>query len=172
MEAIAVNAFIVIYLLFAWVWNGGDGSVLKKLLWRCKRPYVWLGLWHGWAMFAPEPLRLNRQVVAEIHLAGGGMRVWTFKGVDGMSRWRAFLMMRDRKFEANLFDGEFAFLTRPALAEWLVRHFTGLGDRVTKVVLVCEQWLIPNPYGPTPPPDPELVRKVMYTRAVGKVVDR
>jgi hypothetical protein len=94
------------------------------------------------------------------------MRVWTFEGLDGMNVWRAFLKMRERKFEANLFDGEFAFLTRPALAEWLVRHFTGLDESVTNVVLVCEQWLIPNPYGVTPPADPELKRKVIFTHSV------
>jgi hypothetical protein len=117
-------------------------------------------------MFAPDPLRLNRQVVAEIQLADGRKRVWTFEPVEGLSRWRAFLRMRDRKFESNLFDGEFTFLTRPAFAEWLVRHFTALGDVVTQVVLVGEQMVVPNPFAATPPAEPELVRRVLFTHDV------
>ena len=113
-----VNAFIVAYLLVAWGWNLPPDMPLQRLVNKVRGVVLYLGLWHSWNMFAPEPLYVNRRLSAVLYLANGETRVWEALDLGRMPWWRAFFEVRDRKYQDNLLSGELAYL-KPALCEWL-----------------------------------------------------
>lgn len=144
LVSILVNLFIGAFLLFAWAWNEPKGAVLRRLVWRFREQISWLGLRHDWSMFAPEPVRVERRLEAEVCLAGGEVIVWKAARLDQMSCWRAFLSARDRKYQTNLLQNRVRRL-QPALAEYVARIHADRGLEVERVVLVRRLRLIPDP---------------------------
>jgi hypothetical protein len=143
---LAVNAFIVAYLFFAWSWDLPPGSPLRKLLNPLRAPVAWAGVWHTWSMFAPDPLSTNELIVADIHLADGRLLRWEQARLEHVSFWDAFLSMREQKFLASMTasGGAYDFLW-PALGEFVARDAVAQGYAPVRVVLKLRFCPIPPP---------------------------
>ena len=142
--ALAVNAFVAAYLVFAWSWDLPPESPLKKLIGRLRAPVQWAGLNHQWAMFAPDPLSTNELIVADVHLADGRLLRWEQARLDRVGFWAAFLAMRERKFLSALTDPDFEFLW-PAVAEYVARDAAEQGYAPVMVVMKLRSRPVPPP---------------------------
>jgi hypothetical protein len=159
---------IVLYLVIIWCWNLPEDSPSKWLIRPLTRPVLWLGLWHGWNMFAPNPVRESRRLAVQVQYADGSRYEWRPPGTLPEKYWPAFLHARFRKFVENVCVGKIKSL-RPSLAEYGLRR---LGEVVpgnpvpTHVAIIEESW--PVVLGKLPQPNAEPVRKVLFE---GQVVN-
>ncbi len=71
-----IDGFIIVFLLWLWYFNLRADSPLRRLVRYFQELFLYLGLWHSWAMFAPEPLHVNRRLKAVIHYADGSIDEW------------------------------------------------------------------------------------------------
>ena len=73
LAVMSVDVFIVAILLWFWCYDLPTDSPQRRLVGYIQKPFLYLGLWHGWAMFAPEPLHVNRRLKAIIQYADGSI---------------------------------------------------------------------------------------------------
>src|SRR5436190_21609286 len=99
------DALIVIYCWIAVSWSLPEESPARQLVKPWSRLVQWLGLWHDWRMFAPNPIAINHRVLVRIDYSDGTRREWRppFTGEEGP--WRAFLFARIRKFMEHVLSG-------------------------------------------------------------------
>ena len=146
----AVDGWIVLFLVIAWGWNLPEGYLLKRCVHPFARAIIYCGLWHGWNMFAPDPLRVNRCWEARLHFEDGSCRRWTALDCGSLSLTQAFLAVRERKFLDNLVQPAMSPL-RVAYCEYLARTHSTPSGRVTKVELLVNERAVPPPETPDRP---------------------
>ena len=66
-----------------------------------------LGIWQWWAIFAPEPVRDNQILEAEVIDAKGIRHIHEFTKIGDMPWWQKMVRYRDPKFTANMMSGEY-----------------------------------------------------------------
>ena len=66
-----VDLFIIVFLLFLWCWDYPADHPAKKGILKISSPFLYFGLWHGWALFAPDPIHLNRWLRAAFRFDDG-----------------------------------------------------------------------------------------------------
>lgn len=73
LGTLLINGFIALMLFILWAWDLPARSLLNRLVVKLRRPILWCGLWHGWQMFAPDPIIDNCRLQFEIRLADGSI---------------------------------------------------------------------------------------------------
>lgn len=164
MKTVLINAFICAFLYVAWAWTLPQASLLRRFLRPFSRYVAWLGLWHSWNMFAPNPLSATRYLRARIKLANGDCVIWAAPHAGEAGHVRAFLMMRHRKFQLSL-QGRYYLPLRAALADYLLRKYNFEENPPVEIRLLSYQQIIPPP-GETERARPALSESVVYTREV------
>ena len=96
------NSFIIISLLFIWCWDYPADHPAKMFITKFSFPFVDMGFWHGWAMFAPEPIHVNRRLRAVLTFADGTKEDWSPLGPDSRSKLINLLYARSFKYEHSL----------------------------------------------------------------------
>ena len=88
-----------------------------------------LGLWQWWAIFAPEPLRENRVLEAEVIDAKGLIHIYEFTKIGDMSAWQKLGRYRNPKFTDNMMTGgEYGTASASSrLAMWFASWGSGRG---------------------------------------------
>ena len=165
MPDAGVNLFIAAYLAFAWLWGLDNRSPLRRLAAPIEKPVKWLGLWHSWNMFVPDPSRTNRYIEAEIRLASGAVVTWRALRLSELDRFSAFLSKRHRKYQLNLVRNHYHVI-RPALCDYLASRFGSPDDPATEVTLFHFFYEVPEPGG-LMPAAPLFARTVLHRRDVG-----
>jgi hypothetical protein len=164
VQEAAVNLFIAAYLTFAWLWAMPGGSPLRRLIEPVAKYVRWLGLWHSWNMFVPDPTRTNRYLEAEVRLASGAVATWRACRLCELRPVRAFLSKRHRKFQLNVVRNHYHVI-RPALCDYLARQLARPDDPAVEVrLLYCFQE-VPGP-GVILPADAPFARTVLHRRDV------
>jgi hypothetical protein len=97
---------IVVYCWIAWCWNLPADSGLRRLVNPLSPLVQWLGLWHDWRMFAPNPMRTNRRVLVRVDYSDGTRREWRPPSTGDVGWWRGFLYARVRKFSENVYRAQ------------------------------------------------------------------
>jgi hypothetical protein len=93
-----ITLFILFHVYIMAIW-GLPGSGFRAALSRPIEKYViYIGLWHSWDMFSPDPLSLNFLVQAEIIYQDGSKKTWDFPQMDKLSLWERFQKERYRKW--------------------------------------------------------------------------
>ena len=159
-----VNLFIAAYLAFAWLWSLNSRSPLRRLAGPFEKHVKWLGLWHSWNMFVPDPSRTNRYIEAEITLASGAVVTWRAVRLSELNRINAFLSKRHRKYQLNLVRNHYHVI-RPALCDYLAGRFGSPEDPATEVTLFHFFYEVPEPGGMMPAA-PLFARTVLHRREV------
>lgn len=147
-----IDGLIVVFLVIAWSWNLPDGYLFKRFIRPWTRGILYCGLWHGWNMFAPEPLMVNRRWEALLFFDNGTVRHWVAPNCTGMGKVAAFLQVRERKYQDNMSQDQMRFL-RPAFCEYLGRMYSTPQSRVEYVELYVNQQAVSPPNsseGPLP----------------------
>ena len=92
-----VDLFIGICLFFIWCWDYPPDHPAKRFEQKFSFPFVHMGLWYGWAMFAPEPIQVNRRLRAVLTFADGTTEDWSPLGPDSRSKLINLLYARSFK---------------------------------------------------------------------------
>lgn len=160
------DCVIVVYLLIVWCWNLPDDSPGKWLISPLARLVSWLGLWHSWNMFAPNPIKSSRRIAVQVKYADGSQYEWRPPGTLPESYWPAFLHARFRKFAENVRSGKIKSL-RSSFAEYGLRRLAEIvpGSSVAAHVAIVEE-IWPVKLGKPPQPNAEPIRKVLFERQV------
>ncbi len=100
------TVFIVIHLIAIYSWAmppaSGSWNGPKRFIDGIFRPYLlFTGLWQGWDMFAPDPLRINTYLEADITFEDGSTARWKFPRMEHMGKFRAYYKERWRKWAAD-----------------------------------------------------------------------
>jgi hypothetical protein len=148
--AIATNLFILAVLLFLVCWDYPVDHPPRRLVHWLAQPFTYLGLWHSWAMFAPQPIHVNRRLRAAVTWSDGSVDIWRPLG-PGKSALFNMLYVRSFKYECSLLStaGELPLL---ALAEFLVA--TAVAGEEGRSVLRVDLWREASAVNPPASPEP------------------
>lgn len=94
-------------------------------------------------MFAPDPLQENLYVTSEIHFKDGTLRQVALPRLGQMSKTRATLEKRYRKFQQNIVGSGNAYL-RADVARYLARRHSTRASTPIRVEIFMYKSLIPR----------------------------
>ncbi|MEY3175841.1 MAG: hypothetical protein RLZZ436_3755 [Planctomycetota bacterium] len=155
--AVLTDLFILSLLLFLWCWDYPVDHPPRRLVHWLSLPFLYLGLWHSWAMFAPQPIHVNRRLRAVIRHDDGSSELWTPIGPHRSALFN-LLYARSFKYECSLLSTAGPAPLR-ALAEFLAKRAAEDAPerRVVRVELVRESCRV------NPPEDAEIHGPVQVT---------
>jgi hypothetical protein len=161
---------IIIWLLLIWIWcwDYPANKPLQKVATLISRPFLWLGLWHSWAMFAPEPIRVNRRLKATIHYCNGAVDEWRPIEPRRSNWFLDLLWFRHFKYQFSVLSGTNKVLWKP-LCDWLFRHAERDGQQVEFVQLTREYQIVQPPAVDPPLTDWKAVVVHQQAAAAGRV---
>lgn len=94
-----ISLFILFHLIVFTAWTVPVNFALLDVFRATVRPYLlWTGLFQAWNMFAPDPLRVNTYLGAQVRLANGEVKIWQEPRMDRLGIWDKYLKERYRKF--------------------------------------------------------------------------
>lgn len=73
IEPFLINCFIALMLFILWAWDLPERSWLNRLVIKLQWPIEWLGLFHSWRMFSPDPTLDNYRLQFRLRLADGAV---------------------------------------------------------------------------------------------------
>lgn len=147
------DSVILWLLLFLICWDYPADHPPRRLIHWLAQPLCYLGLWHSWAMFAPQPIHVNRRLRAAVTWSDGGVDFWNPLGPAGSPLFN-MLYARSFKYECSLLSTAGEAPLR-ALAEFLAAEAAAGSDGRT--VLRVELWRearVVNPPGSAEPLGP------------------
>jgi hypothetical protein len=116
-----ISAFVLLHLSALAIWTMPDCAIKTRFTAPYRYYMLPLGLWQWWAIFAPDPLRENRELEAEVVDAKGMIHIYEFTKIGDMSGWQKLSRYRHPKYTDNVVSGgEFA-KTRDFAARHVVR---------------------------------------------------
>jgi hypothetical protein len=99
VKRIAISAFLLFHIVAIFCWCMPSNSLLIAEVNAAVSPYLlWSGLFQNWNMFAPEPLKLNCSVEAQITFRDGRTRTWRFPLMQDLGLAERYQKERYRKF--------------------------------------------------------------------------
>jgi hypothetical protein len=102
-----INGFIIFHVSAFLIWSMPESNLFMQSFSNTIRPYMTAtGLWHGWAMFAPNPSSVNSYLEAEILFANGKKRIWTLPRIELEELQNRSPMERWNQWEVNLGNNE------------------------------------------------------------------
>lgn len=151
------NLFIVIMLVIMLL----DGMPSAGVMHDRAKQWIdpWLdasGLWQGhWALFAPDVLKRNARVSAELEDTNGISLHWQSPRFHDLSIFERFRAFREGEFFDNIRNNDFSGAW-DSVASYLARtEFPAdlAGHKLMRVRLRRHWWDIPAPGQEIPPPD-------------------
>lgn len=139
-----INTFIVCYLFIAWSWSLPKNSARRRVAQKLGPIVRWLGLWHSWSMFAPEPILVERKLAVELAYKDQSVDVYDLPDIADDPAATAFLNIRDRKYQSVLCKKNEA-VQRPALCRYFADHYTDPNRSLLKCQLVVHRRWIRDP---------------------------
>lgn len=116
----AVNTLVLLTLLFVVFWDSNPRSPGRRALEWAFQPLLYIGLWHGWSMFAPDPIHIIQRLKAVIVLDDGSVEEWSPDSSRPETRLVNLLYARSFKYEHSLCTQRFPQLLL-ALCRYLCR---------------------------------------------------
>ena len=146
-KRLTISAFLLFHLIAIASWALPFNSLLNDRTKEVIRPYMlWSGLFQIWDMFAPDPLKMNSYVDAEVWFRDGSARVWSLPRMNEIGLVERYFKERYRKFSEYLRrDSHSVFW--PDAARYIARLHRNPGNPPTAVQLI-RHWSDINPPGP------------------------
>lgn len=129
------DLIIIVFLVFMWCWDYPADHPAKRFISKFGFPFVYMGFWHGWAMFAPEPIHVNRRMRAVLVFDDGSTEEWRPLAPEYQQKLINLLYARSFKYEHTLFSPRMSFLY-PPLCDFLIRQTQSKSRKVISVDLV------------------------------------
>jgi hypothetical protein len=141
---IFISAFIIVHLYIMTVW-GLPASEFRTILCKPIQAYTsFMGLWHAWNMFSPEPLATNFHVQAEVHFQNGNVRYWDCPRMEDLVMWERFQKERHRKWQERVRQ-DISAVMWPDTARQIARMLDTPRNHPTRVILIRYWEDIPAP---------------------------
>jgi hypothetical protein len=102
---LAISAFILLHLSALILWTMPPCAIKDRFQAPFRYYVLPLGIWQWWAIFAPEPLRENRLLEAEVIDAKGLIHLYEFAKIGDLSWWQKIGRYRNPKFTDNMTTG-------------------------------------------------------------------
>ena len=143
---------LIFFLLLLFCWDLPPHHPATLLIRPLAPAIRFLGLWHSWAMFAPNPIAVNQRLYAILLFSDGRQQRWLPMQAASENWWNRLLYARSWKFEHAL------LLESPALREslcrFLARRVEQYASPLTQITLYREYqdiqpWSAADVYGPT-----------------------
>ena len=97
-----LNIFIIFHLAAFAIWSCPLEFEIRTAFVHLITPYMlWSGLWQGWDMFSPDPLRVNSHLEALVTFRDGTQATWVFPRMDKLSYFDRYLKERYRKWSSS-----------------------------------------------------------------------
>ncbi len=96
---------------------------------------MWTGLWHSWSMFAPTPVQVEKRWVVRLTTKDGGSESHDLFRIHEASKWKAFVWVRERKFQAVL-SQKSSKSQRAAICKYVKRTLASDPELVAKSELI------------------------------------
>jgi hypothetical protein len=117
-----VNLFIVFHVAAFLAWCLPIQSlIVTNFKERIKSYMLASSLFQSWDMFAPDPLRLNLRVDAEITFRDGETRTWYFPRMDELGFVDRYFKERYRKYATEYLRADGYEALRPDAARYVAR---------------------------------------------------
>jgi hypothetical protein len=123
---LVISAFVIFHLSALIIWTIPSCAIKDRFLAPYRYYVLPLGIWQWWAIFAPNPIRENQILEAEVIDAKGIRHIYEFTKIGEMSSWEKMFRYRDPKFTSNMMNDEYA-QQRVLTARHVVRQL-GLKD--------------------------------------------
>lgn len=142
---VSTNLFIVAWLLFMWGWDYPPDVPVQRIVRWLFRPLAYIGLWHGWAMFAPEPIAISRWIRAEIRRTDQSIEIWEPLRPESNQKLANSLFVRSFKYQHSILSGQYPVLYEP-LCRFLVKQAAEESSEVLSVALYRDYRYV-QPFG-------------------------
>lgn len=120
---VLVNVFIILVIAAFWLFDLPKSSswafVRKKWLEKHMKRY---GFAHGWGMFAPTPININRCLRVEIILEDDRIVHYNSFDFDQYKGWKTVYHGRKRKYQEHL-TGKRTNILSPSYCSWVLKEF-------------------------------------------------
>jgi hypothetical protein len=147
-KRIAISAFVLFHLVAISAWCLPVNSLLNDRFKQTIRPYIlWTGLFAAWDMFAPDPVKLNSYVDAEVTFRDGSTRQNLIPRMDRIGFVDRYFRERYRKFATEYVRMDSYSVMWPDVARYFARMQSTPANPVTEVRLT-RSWSEINPPGP------------------------
>lgn len=147
----AISAFLLFHLVAITFWALPLNSPLIGVVRDTVRPYIlWAGLFQGWNMFAPEPMKVNGYVEALITYNDGEIHKWKFPRMEELGYTQRYFKERYRKFANEYVRMDSFAAIRPDVARRIARlnnHDPSNPPAVVLLVWYSSQIAPPGPDG-------------------------
>ena len=141
MSMILINIFIIVYLFVAVSWSCPPGTMFFRLSRPVSKPIRWIGLWHSWAMFAPEPILTERRLSIELTYSDGSVDSFDLFRAHEANLFDAFINTRERKYQSELAKQN-EKVHRPAICRYYEKHYAREEEKPVKSELVVlKRWI-------------------------------
>jgi hypothetical protein len=122
-----ISSFVLFHLFAVSVWTLPACAIKDRFAGPLHYYILPLGIWQWWAIFAPEPVRENHLLEAEVIDAKGLIHIYEFPKLGDLSWWERISRYRHPKFTGNMIQGGEYSRLREFAARHVVRQL-GLGD--------------------------------------------
>lgn len=147
-KRIAISVFLLFHLAAITSWCLPINSLLIDRWKQVIRPYMlWAGLYQAWDMFAPDPVKLNSYVEAEITFDDGSTRVWSIPRMNEIGYVDRYFKERYRKFSTEYLRMDSHSALWPDAARYIARVNRNPSKRPIAVRLI-RYWSEINAPGP------------------------
>ena len=118
----AISAFLAFQLVAIASWCLPINSLLNDRWKQAIGPYMrWSGLFQAWDMFAPDPVKLNSYVDAQVTFRDGTSRTWAFPRMDRLGLADRYFKERYRKFSTEYLRMDSFSALWPDAARYIAR---------------------------------------------------
>jgi hypothetical protein len=134
LKKLSVSLFFVAHVVAIVSWSLPYKSSAKRLIDTITAPYMqFTGLWQGWDMFAPDPLKEQQRLDATVTFADGRSAAWEFPLMHKLGMFERYPKERYRKWsQDNVRVDEKAPLWRPT-ARFVARQFADSDHTIVHV---------------------------------------
>jgi hypothetical protein len=105
---LAISAFVVFHLSALIIWTIPPCAIKERFQTGYRYYVLPLGIWQWWAIFAPDPVRENQILEAEVIDARRMIHVYEFPKIGDLSWWEKTTRYRNPKFTGNIISAEYA----------------------------------------------------------------
>ncbi len=102
---LAISAFVLWHLSALSIWTMPDCAIKNRFIAPYRYYVLPLGIWQWWAVFAPNPLRENRKLEAEVIDAKKLIHVYEFTTLSDLPWNEKIARYRHPKFTDNMMTG-------------------------------------------------------------------
>ena len=138
------DCFVLLLLVFLWCWDYPADHPAKRLVRKAGMPLVYIGLWHGWSMFAPDPIRVNRRLRAMIRFNDGSQEERCPLWARTSNRLLDMCYVRTFKYQHSVVSGESPVLCEP-LCQFLARQVNSAERFAVEIDLVRQFQVVNSP---------------------------